>query len=90
MTKREKAARGSKDTPTICYPFGHLVNSELPPSELKDERLLKEARVLIGSGTISIAGTLGFVYHYIMANLAIRKRLAETPKDGCYTGPSRA
>lgn len=84
VAKREKAAFGSKDTsslggrPTL---FRHLVNSDLPPSELSDERLLKEAQVLIGTGTITTAGTLGFLCYYIMSNPAIRKRLEEELKD---------
>lgn len=80
MAKREKAALGSKDTPTTgarLTIFWHLVNSDLPPSELTDERLSKEAQVLIGTGTITAAGTLGFICYYIMASPAIRKRLAE-------------
>ena len=84
VAKREKAAAlGSKvvDTtqtaggrPTI---FRHLLNSDLPPSELTDERLSREAQVLIGSGTITTAGTMNFITYHIMANPAIRKRLAE-------------
>ena len=81
--KREKAALGSKDTTTTgarLTLFRHLVNSDLPPSELTDERLSKEAQVLIGSGTITTAGTLNFICYYIMANPAIRKRLEEELK----------
>lgn len=81
--KREKAALGSKDTTMTgarLTLFRHLVNSDLPASELSDERLSKEAQVLIGSGTITTAGTLGFICYYILANPAIRKRLAEELK----------
>lgn len=83
VAKREKVALGSKDTTTTGVRltlFRHLVNSDLPPSELTDERLSKEAQVLIGSGTITTAGTLGFICYYVMANPAIRKRLAEELK----------
>lgn len=81
--KREKATVGSKDAvttgarPTL---FRHLINSDLPASELSDERLSREAQVLIGSGTITTAGTLGFICYYILANPAIRRRLAEELK----------
>ena len=83
VAKREKAALGSKDTSTMgarLTLFRHLVNSDLPPSELTDERLSREAQVLIGSGTITTAGTLGFICYYVMAYPAIRKRLAEELK----------
>lgn len=84
VAKREKAALGSKDkqvTGARLTLFRHLVNSDLPPSELTDERLSREAQVLIGSGTITTAGTLGFLCYYIIANPAIRKRLTEELKD---------
>ena len=84
MAKREKAALDSKDKPmpgARLTLFRHLVNSDLPPSELTDERLSREAQVLIGSGTITTAGTLGFLFDYIIANPAIRKRLADELKD---------
>ena len=81
VAKREKATLGSKvDTtqiggrPTI---FRHLLNSDLPPSELTDERLSREAQVLIGSGTITTAGTMNFITYHVMANPAIKKRLTE-------------
>jgi cytochrome P450 len=83
VAKREKAALGSKDTSKMggrLTLFRHLVSSDLPPSELTDERLSKEAQVLIGSGTITTAGTLGFICYYIIANPAIRKRLGEELK----------
>lgn len=80
LAKREKAAQGSKDTsmaggrPTL---FRHLVNSDLPPSELTEQRLSREAQVLIGSGTITTAGTMNFICYYILANPAIRKRVED-------------
>jgi len=83
LVKREKAALGSKDTTTMGRPtlFRYLVNSDLPPSELSDQRMSREAQVLIGSGTITTAGTLGFLCYYIMANPDMRRRLEEELKD---------
>ncbi|GFF32208.1 trichodiene oxygenase [Aspergillus udagawae] len=83
VAKREKASLGSKDTsmmggrPTI---FRHLLNSDLPPSELTDDRLSKEAQVLIGTGTVTTAGSLCFICYHIMVNPAIKKRLQEDLK----------
>lgn len=90
--KREKAALGSEDTPGTgarLTLFQYLVNSDLPPSELTDERLSKEAQVLIGSGTITTAGTLCFICYYIMANPAIRKRLEEELKGAMEGYPEK-
>ncbi|KAL9609843.1 MAG: hypothetical protein Q9167_005410 [Letrouitia subvulpina] len=83
VVKREKVAVGPKDTTDIGRPtlFRYLINSGLPPSELSDQRMSREAQVLIGSGTITTAGTMGFLCYYIMANPEIRKRLAEELKD---------
>ncbi|KAI8623119.1 cytochrome P450 family protein [Xylariaceae sp. FL1651] len=82
--KREKAASRSKDTTTMgkhITLFRHLVNSDLPPSELADKRLSKEAQVLLGAGTVSTARTLDFICYYIMANPVIRRRLTEELRD---------
>ena len=61
--------------------FRHLLNSDLPPSELSDQRLSREAQVLIGSGTITTAGTMGFIVYHIMSNPAIKERLQAELKD---------
>lgn len=61
--------------------FRHLVNSDLPASELTRERLSKESQVLLGAGTVSTARTLDFISYYIMANPAIRERLTEELKS---------
>ena len=92
MAKREKAAQGSKETRKTVGRltlFRHLVNSDLPASELTDKRLSKEAQVLISSGTITTAGTLGFMCHYIMANPAMRKRLGGEPKGVMESYPEK-
>lgn len=89
--KREKVAVGPEimtDTgrPTL---FRYLINSGLPASELSDQRMSREAQVLIGSGTITTAGTMGFLCYYIMADPGIRKRLAEELKDVMQDYPAK-
>lgn len=83
VAKREKAASGSRDS-TLgggrITLFRHIINSDLPASELSDERLSREAQVLIGSGTITTAGTMAFLVYYIASNPAIKKRLQEELK----------
>ena len=53
----------------------------MPESELTDERLSKEAQVLLGAGTASTARTLDFVSYYILANKNIHSRLQEELKE---------
>ncbi|PMB64430.1 Trichodiene oxygenase [Beauveria bassiana] len=61
--------------------FRHLLNSDLPPSELSEERLSREAQVLIGAGTMTTAGTLAFLCYYILADPAIKERLTTDLTD---------
>ena len=56
--------------------FNYIVNSDMPKSELSDDRLAKEAQILMGGGTASTARTLGFVSYYILSRPEIRARLS--------------
>lgn len=47
----------------------------MPESELSDDRLAKEAQVVLGGGTASTTRTLGFVSYYILSNKHIQTRL---------------
>lgn len=53
----------------------------MPESELSDDRLAKEAQVLLAAGTVSTARTLGFISYYILANPHIHSRLEEELRD---------
>ncbi|KAL2041006.1 hypothetical protein N7G274_006464 [Stereocaulon virgatum] len=57
--------------------FRHIVNSDMPESELSTERLSKEAQVLLGAGTASTARTLDFLSYHILSKIHIRQRLME-------------
>lgn len=59
----------------------------MPESELADERLAKEAQVLLGGGTASTARTLGFISYYVLANSHIHTRLKEELKEPMATYP---
>lgn len=61
--------------------FHHILNSDMPESELSDERLAKEAQVLLGGGTASTARTIGYISYYILARPTIRSKLQEELKD---------
>ena len=49
----------------------------MPPSEMHQDRLMQEAKLLIAGGVISTARILEFVSYYILANNHIRFRLQE-------------
>ena len=55
--------------------FRYIVNSDMPESERSDERLAKEAQVLLGGGTATTARTMSFISYFILANPSIRSRL---------------
>lgn len=59
----------------------------MPQSELADERLAKEAQVLLGGGTASTARTLGFISYYVLANAHIRSRLNDELRETMATYP---
>ena len=61
--------------------FQYIVNSDMPESERSNERLAKEAQVLLGGGTATTARTLGFISYYILANPSIRSRLEAELKE---------
>lgn len=61
----------------------------MPESERSDERLAKEAQVLLGGGTASTARTLGFVSYYILANPDIHSRLQEELRETMSGWPER-
>lgn len=59
--------------PTIFH--GLISNPNLPESEKVTDRLLDEARVLIGAGTDTTANTLAALTYHILANPEVLKRL---------------
>ncbi|KAL9089182.1 MAG: hypothetical protein Q9159_002653 [Coniocarpon cinnabarinum] len=55
--------------------FRHVVNSNLDPSDLCEERLSKEAQVLLAAGTASTARTLQFICYYVLSRADVRRHL---------------
>lgn len=82
VARREISQVGTK--PAISMPGGGQTlfrflfsSSDMPASELSDDRISKEAQVIIASGTITSAGTMCFLVYHIMANPAIRERIQD-------------
>ncbi|KAL9022392.1 MAG: hypothetical protein Q9185_000433 [Variospora sp. 1 TL-2023] len=61
--------------------FNHILDSEMPESELSDERLAKEAQVLLGGGTASTARTITYISYYILAYPYIRAKLQQELRE---------
>lgn len=54
---------------------GLLRNPNLPAADKTDERLIDEARVLLGGGTDTTANTLAAITYHLLANPEILKKL---------------
>lgn len=57
--------------------FHWIINSDMPESELADERLAKEAQVILSAGSTSTARTLSHIVYYLLAKPHIRSKLQE-------------
>ncbi|KAF1959561.1 putative cytochrome P450 monooxygenase [Byssothecium circinans] len=66
-----------------------LVHSDLPESELATPRLVNEAQVLLGAGTIGTSRVLDLIAYYIVANPSIRLRIAEELDEVMREWPAR-
>ncbi|KAK4222262.1 cytochrome P450 [Podospora fimiseda] len=69
--------------------FHHIVASDMPESERSEERLAKEAQVLLGGGTASTARTIGFASFYILTQPELRANLEAELRDVMSDWPTR-
>ncbi|TLD03793.1 uncharacterized protein PgNI_11655 [Pyricularia grisea] len=61
--------------------FEHLINSDLPESELSVERLASEAQVVMGAGTVTTARTMDYLAVHILLNDRVHTRLRQELKE---------
>lgn len=61
--------------------FDHLVNSDLPDSELSVSRLASEAQVVMGAGTVTTARSMDHLAVHILLNERVRTRLSEELRE---------
>jgi cytochrome P450 len=61
----------------------------MPESEKSEERLAKEAQVLLGGGTASTARTIGFASFYILSRPELRARLQSELREPMSGWPDR-
>lgn len=67
----------------------HLANSDMPESELSVPRLVNEAQVLLGAGTIGTARVLDLTCYYILASPKLQAQLAGDLKETMEGWPTR-
>ncbi|EEA28685.1 hypothetical protein TMatcc_002964 [Talaromyces marneffei ATCC 18224] len=79
VAKQAKLDKSERDPFRRKYPslFHWIVNSEMPESELDDQRLANEAQVIMSAGSTSTARTLSHITCHILSRPDIRKRLGE-------------
>nr|D1MX85.1 RecName: Full=Fusicoccadiene C-8 hydroxylase; AltName: Full=Brassicicene C biosynthetic gene cluster protein 1; AltName: Full=Cytochrome P450 monooxygenase bsc1 [Alternaria brassicicola]BAI52800.1 fusicoccadiene C-8 hydroxylase [Alternaria brassicicola] len=66
--------KGIIKAPTL---FDHLVNSDLPTSDMSVERLASEAQVLMGAGTVTTAQSMSHLVVNVLLRPDVEKRLRE-------------
>jgi cytochrome P450 len=69
--------------------FRHLANSDMPESELSVPRLVNEAQVLLGAGTVGTARALDLTCYYILASPQVKAQLAGDLKETMKDWPTR-
>ncbi|KAK4066137.1 uncharacterized protein Triagg1_8205 [Trichoderma aggressivum f. europaeum] len=69
--------------------FRHIANSDMPVEERTEERLAKEAQVLLGGGTASTARTIGFASYYILSRPELRSKLEAELKEPMANWPEQ-
>ncbi|KAI1177038.1 cytochrome P450 [Nemania sp. FL0916] len=69
--------------------FHHVADSDMPASEKSEERLAKEAQLLLGGGTVTSARTISCATYYTLTRPKIAKRLAEELRGPMSEWPTR-
>ncbi|KAL9608568.1 MAG: hypothetical protein Q9167_006614 [Letrouitia subvulpina] len=75
--KQEKLDNDRKGTQTgdSTSLFRYIINSDMPESERSNERLAKEAQILLTAGSQSTSLALSHASYFILANRSLRSRL---------------
>jgi cytochrome P450 len=69
--------------------FHHIANSDMPASEKSEERLAKEAQLLLGGGTVASARTISCAAYYILSRPEVSKRIGEELRELMAEWPTR-
>jgi cytochrome P450 len=86
--EKDDSGSGSDDNDAASL-FHHIVKSDMPESERSEERLAKEAQVLLGGGTASTARTIGFASFYILSRPELRAKLEAELREPMAGWPDR-
>ena len=69
--------------------FRHILDSNMPESDLSVNRLINEAQLLVLAGATTIAPTLDLISFYILANKDVRSTLLIELEDVMKTYPEK-
>lgn len=83
------SSRNYNDAKASQSLFHHILDSDMPQSELSDDRLAKEAQLLLGGGIASTARTIGYISYYILARPKVRSRLQDELKKTMASWPDQ-
>lgn len=69
--------------------FHHVVASDMPESEKNEDRLVKEAALLLSGGTFTSSRTMGVAAYRVLSNPDLRERLAAELKEPMADWPEK-
>lgn len=69
--------------------FRHILDSDMPESDLSMNRLINEAQLLVAAGTTTISRTLDLFSFYILANKDVHSTLQIELEDVMKTYPEK-
>lgn len=78
---REALASDSIKDEKVTSLFHHVVHSDMPESEKSEQRLIKEAQLLLAGGTFTSGRTIGVAAFYILSKPELRCRLKEELRE---------
>lgn len=86
---RHALASDSVKDENVTSLFHYVVHSDMPESEKSEQRLAKEAQLLLAGGTFTSGRTIGFATVYILSRPDLQKRLEAELRDVMANWPDR-
>lgn len=78
---RQALASDSVADEKVTSLFHHVVHTEMPAAEKSEERLVKEAQLLLAGGTFTSARTIGVAAYYILSQQQLHGRLTAVLRE---------
>ena len=87
--EKSSAGSGSPGSSEASSLFHHIVASDMPESERSEERLAKEAQIILGAGTVTVSRTMAYASFYILSRPELRAELEAELREPMSDWPAR-